>query len=263
MRTAVELHAVVEGPEDADVLVLSNSLGTTTAMWDPQMEELRRRFRVVRYDLRGHGESPTPPAPYDIADLGGDLLTLLDRLGVDRAHLCGLSIGGMIAMWVAANVPERVRRLILCCTSVRFDPPEAWAERAATVLAGGTQAVVDTVLGRWFTPAFAAEHPGTIAAMRADFVATSAEGYAACCGVAERTDLTPCLPFIQAPTLVIAAAQDPAAPPEQGRLIADGIRGARLRLVEGAAHLATIERPDDVTGLILAHLLDPSLKEDP
>ncbi len=263
MRTAVELHAVVEGPEDAEVLVLSNSLGTTTAMWDPQMDELRRRFRVVRYDLRGHDGSPVSPGPYDIADLGGDVLTLLDHLGVDRAHHCGLSIGGMIAMWVAANVPERVGRLILCCTSVRFDPPEAWADRAATVLAEGTGAVADAVLARWFTPKFAETHPDRIASMRAIFAATPAEGYAACCGVVERTDLTPCLPFIQAPTLVIAAAEDPAAPPEQGRRIADGIPRASLSVVDGAAHLANIERPDEVTGLILAHLLDPSSKEDP
>ncbi|MGZ4155460.1 MAG: alpha/beta fold hydrolase, partial [Actinomycetota bacterium] len=143
MTRAVAVHHVVEGPADAPVLVLSNSLGSTLEMWDPQMAALTPHLRVIRYDLRGHGASPIPPAPYDIADLGADVLALLDELDVDRAHVGGLSIGGLIGMWIAVNAPHRVDRLVVCSTSPRFEPPEAWATRAVTVLAEGTGAVAD------------------------------------------------------------------------------------------------------------------------
>src|SRR4051794_3728752 len=139
---AVELHHRWDGPEGAPVVVLSNSLGTTSELWDRQLGALTERFRVVRYDTRGHGGSPVPPRPYAIDDLGADLLALLDRLGVARASVCGVSLGGMTAMWLAARAPERVERLVLCCTSARFADPAAWAERAALVRARGMEAVV-------------------------------------------------------------------------------------------------------------------------
>ena len=173
MTRAVAVHHVVEGPADAPVLVLSNSLGSTLEMWDRQMAALTPHLRVIRYDLRGHGASPVPPAPYDIADLGADVLALLDELGVDRAHVGGLSIGGLIGMWIAANAPHRVDRLVVCSTSPRFEPPEAWAARAATVLAEGTGAVADAVVARWFTPAFADEFPVVVREMR-DMIAEHA-----------------------------------------------------------------------------------------
>jgi 3-oxoadipate enol-lactonase len=260
---AVPVYHVVEGPSGAPTLVLSNSLGSTLAMWDPQMAALTEHFSVVRYDLRGHGDSPVPPDPYDIADLGADVLALLDRLGVARAHLCGLSIGGMISMWVAANAPDRVDRLVLCATSARFDPPEAWADRAAIVRAGGIGSVADTVVARWFTPEHATAHPALIQEMRAMIANTPPEGYAACCGVVERTDLRPSLAAILAPTLVIAGAQDLAAPADQAELITDGIGDCRMAVVEHAAHLLNVERPENVTALILEHLLHAPTKEDP
>ncbi|MGH2408555.1 MAG: 3-oxoadipate enol-lactonase [Candidatus Limnocylindrales bacterium] len=262
-RSSVQVHHEVEGPPDAPALVLSDSLGSTLSMWDPQMSRLRERFRVIRYDHRGHGRSPVPSGPYEISDLGCDVLELLDRLDVGRAHLCGLSIGGMVAMWLAANAPDRVDRLVLCCTSARFGTPEAWAERAAIVRAQGTEAVADMVVARWFTPAFAAERPGVVAEMREMIASTPAEGYAACCGVVERTDLGPCLPSIVAATLVIAGAQDQAAPVEHGQRITDAITGSRLSVVDRAAHLANIERAETVNDLILAHLLDAPIKEEP
>ncbi|MGZ6545427.1 MAG: 3-oxoadipate enol-lactonase [Actinomycetota bacterium] len=256
MTRAVAVHHVVEGPADAPVLVLSNSLGSTLEMWDPQMAALTPHLRVIRYDLRGHGASPIPPAPYDIADLGADVLALLDELDVDRAHVGGLSIGGLIGMWIAANAPHRVDRLVLCSTSPRFEPPETWAARAATVLAEGTRAVADAVVARWFTPAFADEFPALVREMRDMIAGTPPDGYAACCGVVERTDLRPSLPSIEAPTLVIAGADDPAAPPAQAELIASLSPGARLAVVEHAAHLANVERSDQVNALILEHLLN-------
>jgi 3-oxoadipate enol-lactonase len=256
MSRAVAVHHVVEGPAGAPALVLSNSLGSTLDVWDRQMPALTPHLRVIRYDLRGHGESPVPPAPYDIADLGADVLTLLDALGVDRAHVGGVSIGGQIGMWLAANAPDRVDRLVLCCTSPRFEPPEAWAARAATVLAEGTAAVADAVVARWFTPTFAAGFPEIVHQMRDMIAGTPPEGYAACCGVVERTDLRPSLTSIEAATLVIAGADDPAAPPVQSAGIASAVPRARLAVVEHAAHLANIERSDEVNRLILEHLLD-------
>lgn len=256
MSPATTVRHVVEGPRDAPALVLSNSLGSTLKMWDRQMDALVPHFRVIRYDLRGHGASPVPPPPYDVADLGADVLALLDTLDVERAHVGGVSLGGQVAMWLAANAPDRVRSLVLCCTSPRFQPPEAWAERAATVQAEGTSAVADAVVGRWFTPGFAAAFPELVREMRDMIASTPAEGYAACCGAVERADLRPLLTTIHAPTLVIAGANDPAAPPAQSQLIVDGIAGSRLAVVDHAAHLANIERPDRVNALFLDHLLD-------
>jgi len=251
---SVEVHTLIEGPADAPVVVMSHSLGVTLDMWQPQAEVLARSFRVVRYDLRGHGRSPVPPGPYEIADLGGDLVALLDRLGVAHAHLCGLSLGGMASLWVAAHHPRRVERLVVCCTSAVLGPPELWIERAAAVRAGGTVAVADAILPRWFTPDWRARHPERVAALRATIAATPAEGYAACCGAIQRMDLRADLPRIRAPTLAVAATEDPSTPPEYLRRIVERIRGARLALVDHAAHLANLEQPERVSELILAHL---------
>jgi 3-oxoadipate enol-lactonase len=263
VSSAVAVHHVVEGPAEAPALVLSNSLGSTLGVWDRQMAALTRHFRVIRYDLRGHGASPVPTGPYDISDLGADVLALLDGLGVGRAHVGGLSIGGQVAMWLAANAPDRVERLVLCCTSPRFEPPEAWAARAATVRAEGAAAVADAVVSRWFTPAFAERFPELVREMRDMIAGTPAEGYAACCGVVERADLRPRLTSIQAPTLVIAGADDPAAPPEQAERIAAAVPRSRLAVVQHAAHLANVERPDEVNALILEHLLGEPIEAAP
>jgi 3-oxoadipate enol-lactonase len=226
-------------------------------MWDAQAAELARTRRVLRYDTRGHGHSPAPPPPYTLADLGGDLIALLDRQGIERASLCGVSLGGMVSMWVAAHAPDRVERLVLCSTSALFGPPEIWAERAALVRSGGMETVADTVIARWFTPTFAAARPDVVADTRAQLVATSAEGYAACCGVIERMDLRADLPGIRVPTLVIAARDDLSTPPEHAQVIAAGIPRARLVVLERGAHLVNVETPDVVTELMLGHL-DPA-----
>jgi 3-oxoadipate enol-lactonase len=251
----VEVHHLVNGPSDAPVVVLSNSLGASMEMWAPQLPALSSRFRVLRYDQRGHGASPVPPGPYDIADLGRDLLHLLDRLGVERAHFCGLSLGGMTGMWLAANAPERVERLALLCTSAHFGTPDVWIERAATVREHGTEAVADAAVERWFTPEFRAREPRTVARFRAMVAAQPDEGYAECCGVLERMDLRPELAKIRAPTLVIAGAQDPSTPPDpHAKLLAERIASARLELLDPAAHLANVELAEAVTQLILDHL---------
>jgi 3-oxoadipate enol-lactonase len=258
---AIAVRHVVDGPADAPVLVLSHSLGTDLTMWQPQMAELGRHFRVVRYDLRGHGGSPVPPGPYDMADMGADLVALLDRIGAARAHLCGTSLGGMVSLWTAAHHPGRVERLVLCCTSAQLGPPEIWRQRAELVRASGIAAVADAALERWFTPAARAGRPELVAAMRATLAATPAAGYAECCGALERMDLRAELGAVAAPTLAIAAAEDPATPPEHLFRIADGIAGARAVVLSGCAHLASVEKADEVTALIADHLRAPAEDE--
>ena len=248
-------HHVVTGPEDAPALVLSNSIGSTHAMWGAQAEALAERFRLVRYDTRGHGGSPTPPGPYRVEDVGQDVLELLDHLGIERAHIAGLSLGGMTAMWVAINAPERVDRLALLCTTSQHGPPEMWAERAEAARANGLEPLADGTMGRWFTDGFRTHRPATVERLRAMFTAIDAEGYASCCGVLERANLTPRLPGIEAKTLVIAGAQDPSTPPDpHAQRIADGIPGARLEILDPGSHMITVERPGEVTRLLVDHL---------
>jgi 3-oxoadipate enol-lactonase len=220
-------------------------------MWDPQAQALAHRFRVVSCDVRGHGDSPVPRGPYSIAELGADLIALLDRLEVQRAHLCGLSIGGMLSLWAAAHAPERVGRLIVCCTTARFgaDARSIYRERAQTVRARGLEGLADGVIARWFTPQFAAACPDVVARMRAELLATPAEGYAACCEALADLDLTAELPRIAAPTLVIAGQHDQATPPEHGEAIAGAVVSARFVALADAAHLASVERPERVTDL--------------
>jgi 3-oxoadipate enol-lactonase len=254
MNAPVPVHFVDEGPRDAPAVVLSGSLGSTVAMWDPQVPALSERFRVIRYDHRGHGGSPVPPGPYEVADLAGDLLAILDRLEVTRAHLCGLSLGGQVVMWIAAHAPDRVDRLVLCCTSAWFGPPEPWLERAETVRAHGTGAVARAVVGRWFTPGFAAANPAMVEQTRAMIAATPPEGYASCCEAVGRADLRADLAAIRAATLVVGGAQDPGVPPDRIEALADGITGSRVAVVDPAAHLANVEQAEGVTQLILDHL---------
>jgi 3-oxoadipate enol-lactonase len=255
VNPALTVHHLLEGRPEAPALLLSHSLGASLEMWDPQVAQLARHFHLVRYDLRGHGRSPVPPGPYEIADLGGDLIALLDRLGIERAHLGGLSLGGMVSLWVASHHPRRVDRLVVCCTSALLGPASRWAERAALVRAQGTAAVADAVVERWFTPDFRAREPGRVAAMREMIASTPAIGYAESCGAIERMNLRADLAAIRAPTLAIAGAEDPAIPPDHLFDIATAIPQGRAMVVEHAAHLANVERPEHVTELMLAHLL--------
>jgi 3-oxoadipate enol-lactonase len=252
--SAVDVGAVVTGREDGPVVVLSNSLGSTYHMWDAQIPELEQRFRVIRYDTRGHGHSPVTDGPYTIDDLADDLVALLDRLGIARAHLVGLSLGGMTAMRVAARNPDRVERLALLCTGAALPPASAWTDRAATVRAGGSAAVAEAVVGRWFTPTHLAAHPDVKEAHEAMVAATPAEGYAGCCEAIAALDLRGDLASITAPTLAIAGADDPATPPAKLEEIAARVPGAKLIVVPRAAHLANAERPDIITPVLIEHL---------
>jgi 3-oxoadipate enol-lactonase len=255
---ACEVRHLVQGPVGAPPLVFLNSLGSDLAMWDPQAAALERDFRVVRYDARGHGASPVPPGPYSVADLGGDLLALLDRLGIERASLCGTSLGGATAIWFAAHAPERVDRLVVCCSSAFFGAASTYMERAALVRAEGAEAVADAVARRWFTAAMFEARPVEASRMRAMIAATPAEGYAASAEAVAAVDLRASLASVVAPTIVIAAAEDRATPPEHGRRIAAGIVGADFAEVPRAAHLPSFERPETVDELIRAHLDRPA-----
>lgn len=252
--TAVQVHAVITGRNDGPVVVLSNSLGATHRMWAPQLEALEQRFRVVRYDTRGHGESTVPLGPYTIDDLADDLVALLDRFDVTRAHLVGLSLGGMTAMRVAARNPGRVDRLVLLCTGTRLPPASAWTDRAAVVREHGCDAVAHAVVQRWFTLEYLTAHPDLETAYVSMVADTPAEGYAGCCEAIAALDLRDDLSMIAAPTLAIAGSDDPATPPGKLEEIANGVKDGRLLVVSHAAHLANAERPDVITPAIIEHL---------
>ncbi|WP_017615793.1 3-oxoadipate enol-lactonase [Nocardiopsis salina] len=252
---SVDLHHTVTGPESAPVLLLGGSLGSTAQMWEPQAEALSTALRVVRFDMRGHGRSPVPDGPYTMADLGGDVLALLDRLGVERAHYAGLSLGGMVGQWLAVNAPERIDRLVLMATSPYAGPPQSWLDRAALAREQGPVALADTVVGRWFTEDFAQARPHEVTELRDGIADTPAEGYAACCEAISQWDVRDDLYRVGAPTLVVGGTEDLATPiDDNAALIADRIPGARLRVLDHAAHLLSWEQAPRVNTLLTWHL---------
>lgn len=248
----------ISGPTDAPAVVMGSSLGTDRHMWDAQARLLERRYRVVRYELRGHGASGTPETagPATIADLGGDVVRLMDHLGIERAHQVGLSIGGMVAVWLAQEHPERVDRLAVVCSAPYLPPAQKWLDRAATVRAQGMGAIWDGVVAGWFTPGFV-DAPAR-EAMHATFLAADPEGYAQCCEAISTMDLRPALGRITAPTLVVAGAADPATPPAMGQEIADAVRAAgtpaSFAVVDDAAHISAVEQAAAVSAHLLEHL---------
>jgi 3-oxoadipate enol-lactonase len=253
--TGLPVHYSLDGPDSGELIVLSGSLGSDLRMWDPQTGALiAGGYRVLRYDHRGHGQSPVPIGPYTLADLSADVITLLDRVGARRAHFVGLSLGGMVGMWLAQHAADRLDSLTLCCTSARLGPESGWAERAAAVRARGTQVVSKAVVERWFTPRWRTAFPQRARYYEEMVAATPAEGYASCCEAIQTMDIASGLSVICTRTLAIAGTEDPATPPEHGRHIAAAIPAARLEIVSPAAHLANVESPQQVNRLILAQL---------
>lgn len=250
----MSLEHRLRGRPGGHVLVLSNSLGTTQELWDRQLAELAERFHVLTYNHPGHGASDLPERPCTVEALAHGLLELLDELDVGRVSFCGVSLGGMVGMAFALEAPERVERLVLCCTSAYLGPPEAWAQRARTVRADGMEAIADTVVGRWFTPEFSRTEPETVARFRAMLASTPPEGYARCCEAVGAWDARERISAISAPVLVVAGAEDPATPIGHAELVASRIPGARLHVLEGAAHLANVEQAGDFAQAVLEHL---------
>jgi 3-oxoadipate enol-lactonase/4-carboxymuconolactone decarboxylase len=248
---SVEVHHRLEGPGDAPVVLLANSLGTTLEMWDDQAAALAARYRVLRYDQRGHGRSPAPPGPYTVAELAEDAIALLDRLGIDRVSFCGLSLGGAVGMTLALRAPERLERVVLCCTGMEFLPAEQWDERSAEVRAGGMEAIEAAVLERWFT---SAADRGLVERFRAMLRSCPPEGYAACCAALAGHDVRGTLGDVRLPALAIAGDDDPVTPPAKLEAIRDEIPGARIHIVPGARHIPNAEQPHDFTRALTAFL---------
>jgi 3-oxoadipate enol-lactonase len=252
--THVALHHRVDGDPTAPALVLGPAVGLAMELWDPQVDALAEHWRVIRFDTRGHGDSPVPAGPYSIPGLAGDVLALADDLGVDQFAYCGLSLGGAIGQQLAAVEPDRIRSLVLCCTAPYFGEHTDWREREQRVRAEGTEWLLEPSRERWFTPAFREHEPKQVERMLDVLLRTPPEGYASCCAALAEFDSRGWLDKIAAPTLVVSGEQDSATPPDLGEQLAEGIGDAELRLVRDAAHLANIEQADEVTSAIVEHL---------
>jgi 3-oxoadipate enol-lactonase len=250
----VRLHHEIDGDPTAPAVVLGPSLGTGLDMWASQVEALTQRWRVVRFDPRGHGGSPVPVGPYSVEGLAADVVALVDELGIDQFAYCGLSLGGAIGQQLALTQPDRVRSLVLCCTAARFGEPEGWHERATRVRAEGTEWLVDTTRERWFTEDFRSREPQQTQRLLAMLRDTPSEGYAGCCDALAEFDTRDALVEIKAPTLVIAGESDPATPPALAEELTEGIEDASLLMLSPAAHLATVERAEPATRAIVEHL---------
>ena len=249
LRTHYELSGD-QGP----VLVLSNSLGTDISMWEPQMEELARHFRVLRYDTRGHGQSSVTPGDYTIEQLGRDVLDLLDALKLERAHFCGLSMGGAIGIWLGINAPNRLHKLVLSNTAARIGTKETWNARIATVHNDGMKAVAAAVIERWFTPEFRAAFPDQVIRAQSLLENTPAAGYAACCAALRDMDQRDAVSRIAVPSLIIYGRKDPVTPAPDAEFLNAHIAGsAKVEL--NAAHLSNVEQPVAFTAAVTSFLV--------
>lgn len=247
------MHYQLDGPAAAATLLLSNSLGTNLSLWEPQLPTFARDFRVLRCDYRGHGQTSATPGEYSVELLARDVLRLLDALKLDRVHFCGLSIGGMIGMWLAANAPERLNKLVLCDTAPKIGNADGWNARIKAVREGGTKSVSDAVVERWFTPDFHAKNPDVVAKNKAMIDGTSTDGYAGSCAAVRDFDFWAKVGEIKAPTLVIAGTHDAAVPPADAQKLAHAIPGARYTELS-AAHISNIEDAARFTAEVSAFL---------
>lgn len=246
----VNLNYRVDGDDGLPWLVLSNGLGTELSMWELQIPALVREFRVLRYDARGHGASAASTGTFTIEHLGRDVLALLDHVGARHAYFCGLSMGGMIGMWLGIRAPQRLQRLVLAHTAARIGPPAMWNERIDVVRTQGMTPIAEAAIARWFTAAFIAREPETVGAMKAAMERTSPDGYVGCCAAIRDADFRDDLTRITTPTLVVSGAYDIATPPADGRFLAQHIAGAQSVEFE-AAHLSNVELPREFAVALL------------
>ena len=242
-----------QGPADAPALLLLNALGTTVDLWRAQVDRLAAAFQVVRFDTRGHGASDAPPGPYTLDRLGRDALAVLDAAGAPRARVCGVSLGGQTALWLAVHAPDRVAGLVAANTGARIGDGALWNQRIRDAETRGMQALAEPAMARWFTPRFRQTDPETVDRFRSILARCSASGYAACCAALRDADLRPDLHRIDHPTLVIVGTHDNATPPAAGRTICGQVAGAELLALD-AAHLANVERADEFTDRVLQFL---------
>jgi 3-oxoadipate enol-lactonase len=247
------INVEVTGSDSAPALMLSNSLGTTLNMWDDQVGEWSKHFRVIRYDRRGHGRSSVPQGPYSMERFGRDVIAVLDALDIKKTNWCGLSMGGMVGQWLGANAPDRVEKLILSNTNFNYADKGPWNDRIKFVQEKGLAQLVDPNMERWFTKGFRERSPETIARMKEIFLQTDPAGYIASCEAIRDMNFTASNPSIKAPTLVIVGAQDPATPPSAGEAIAQQIPGAKVASLD-AAHISNMEQPKQYTDTVLKFL---------
>jgi 3-oxoadipate enol-lactonase len=235
----VRMHYKMGGPAGAPALVFSNSLGTDLSLWSAQAAEFGNKFRVVRYDQRGHGQSSSPAGPYKVEDLGQDVVDLLDFLKLDRVHFCGLSMGGQTGMWLGVNAAQRLQKLVLCNTAAKIGNAQGWNVRIDAVNRGGTKSVADAVLERWFTFAYRNAEPSEVTRVREALERHDTAGYVACCAAVRDFDYREKVQAIRTPTLVIAGAHDPATPPGDTKWVAEQIAGSKFVELD-ASHLSNM-----------------------
>ena len=243
----------LSGPEPAPALVLSNSLGTDRGLWAAQIDAWSRLYRVLSYDTRGHGASDAPAGEYTLARLGRDVVSLMDHVGIARAHVCGVSIGGITTLWLGVHAPDRVQRLVLANTAARIGSVASWTERIELVRRAGLVALADVTMERWFTPAFRRAEPATVARMRTTLLGVPVAGYLGCCAALRDGDLQGEAARVAAPCLVVTGTHDVATPPAAGEWLAAAIHGARLVELE-AAHLSNVECAPAFTTAVLDFL---------
>lgn len=252
----ITMNYVLDGAAGAPVVTLSHSLATDLTMWEPQMTALTARWRVLRYETRGHGATDAPQGPYSLAQLADDALALQGALGIDQTHWIGLSMGGMIGQTLALKSPERLASLVLADTSSRI-PAEAkstWDDRIRIAETKGMEPLVDPTLGRWFTAGFRQRHPDVVERVAGMIRTTSPQGYAGCCAAIAALNLTDRLGAIKLPTLVIVGEDDQGTPVAAARAIHEGIKGSTLTIIPSAAHLSNLEQPDAFTTAVTRFL---------
>lgn len=252
----ITIHYALDGPAAAPVILFANSIGSDLRIWDRLVAELRQEYRLLRYDMRGHGLTDLTPGPYTLAQLTADALGLLDALEIRKAHVCGLSLGGMVAQQLAASHPERIERAIFCDTAMRIGPPEMWDQRAATVRQEGTAAIAEAAMQRWFTKAYHAREG--VAVYRNMVSRIPAEGYAACCAAIRDADLEAAAKTIAAPALVVVGEQDVATPLADAQALAAALPNARVRTIADAAHIPCVDQPAQLAQLMREFLAEDS-----
>jgi 3-oxoadipate enol-lactonase len=257
MSDGARIDYSIAGAPTAPTLLFINSIATTRDLWARQVPRFSKSFRVITYDARGHGFSQVTAGDYPIEQLGRDALAILDDAGVESAHVCGISLGGLTAMWLGVNAPRRVNSLVLANTAARIGSVEMWTERIAFVRQQGMAALADITMPRWFTDSFRAREPQTIEQFRSMVASCSRDGYLSCCAALRDEDLREAISGIRCPVLCVAGSSDPATPPDALKFIHERIAGAKMLLLD-AAHLTNVEQDQAFTNAVLEFIPSPS-----